>query len=176
MRVLYDTTTVPPLHRYDYYRAGAACESAPVEVYGREPGRLAARMSVGRLGDFDLEELTWAADAAIVTRRTEQLIRIGGRERYRLVVGVAGEMELEQTDSRVRIRPGDIGLYDLYRPWLARHPAEQSRIRVMTLTFPRALLPVDERAVSPLLGALVPRRLSGRDLMARFLAGRVDRG
>jgi hypothetical protein len=30
--VLYDTTTVPPLDRYDYNRTGAGCELAPVEV------------------------------------------------------------------------------------------------------------------------------------------------
>src|SRR4051812_43049744 len=99
MRVLYDTTTVPGMDRYDYYRAGAACELAPVEVYGRAPGRLSARMSVGRVGDFDVEELTWTADAAIITRRTERLIRIGGQERYRLVLAVAGEVQLEQMDS-----------------------------------------------------------------------------
>jgi hypothetical protein len=44
MRVLYDTTTVHPLDRYDYYRAGATTERAPVTVRGREPGHLLARM------------------------------------------------------------------------------------------------------------------------------------
>jgi hypothetical protein len=29
-------------------------------------------MSAGRVVDLDLEELTWAADAAIITRRTER--------------------------------------------------------------------------------------------------------
>jgi len=176
MRVLYDTTTVPPLDRYEYYRAGAACELAPVEVDGRAPGRLSARMSVGRVGDFDLEELTWAADAAIVTRRTERLIRVGSQESYRLVVAVAGEVQLEQVDSRVRIRPGDIGLYHLSRPWRARHPAEQSRIQVVMLTFPRAMLPVEERALGPLLGTLMPRRLPGRNLIAQLLVGRASSG
>jgi hypothetical protein len=129
MRVLYDTTTVPPLHRYDYYRAGAACEVAPVEVYGRAPGRLSARMSVGHIGDFAVEELTWAADAAIVTRRTERLIRISGQDRYRLVLGVAGEVQLEQMDSRVRIRPGDIGSTTCLAPGRPAIPLSRAAYR-----------------------------------------------
>ncbi|MFG1610314.1 AraC family transcriptional regulator [Actinoplanes sp. NPDC049265] len=174
MRLLYDTTTVPQLDRYDYYRAGAACELAPVEVYGRAPGRLSARMAVGRVGDLDLEELTWAADGAVVTRRTERLLRAGGPERYRLVLGVAGEVHLEQMDSRIRIGPGDIGLFDLSRPWRACHPAGPSRLRVMTLTFARAVLAVDECALGPRLGTLMPRRLPGRNEMAGLLGGRSD--
>ena len=121
MHVLYDTRTVQPLDRYDYYRAGAGGSWLR---YGRAPGSLLARMSIGRLGQFDLKELTWAADATITTRRTERLIRVGGGpEGYRLVAVVSGEVHLEQADSRVRIRPGDLGLYDLSRPWHARHPA-----------------------------------------------------
>jgi hypothetical protein len=35
MHVLYDTRTVRPHERYDYYRAGAGIELAPVAVHGR---------------------------------------------------------------------------------------------------------------------------------------------
>jgi hypothetical protein len=44
------------------------------------------------------------------------------------------------------------------------------------LTFPRAMLPVDERALGPLLGTLMPRRLSGRNLIAQLLVGRASSG
>jgi hypothetical protein len=50
MYMLYDTRTVHPLDRYDYYRAGAGIELAPVAVHGRAPGRLLAVMSVAQIG------------------------------------------------------------------------------------------------------------------------------
>ncbi|MGH3625383.1 MAG: hypothetical protein ACRDQ5_26980, partial [Sciscionella sp.] len=61
--MLYDTRTVHPLDRYDYYRAGAGTELAPVAVHGRAPGRLLAVMSVAQIGDFEIEVVTWAADS-----------------------------------------------------------------------------------------------------------------
>jgi hypothetical protein len=90
MRVLYDTKAVHPLDRYDYYRAGAAAELAPVAVYGRAPGHLLARMSVAQVGDFEIEAVTWAADSEVAVRRTERLIRAGDPECYRMGLSVNG--------------------------------------------------------------------------------------
>jgi hypothetical protein len=61
MHTLYDTRTVHPLDRYEYYRAGAAAELAPVSVHGRSPGQILAVMSVARIGEFEIEVVTWVA-------------------------------------------------------------------------------------------------------------------
>lgn len=42
-------------------------------------------------------------------------------------------------------------------------------LRLVMLTFPRSLVPVDGDTVQPLVGALMPRSLSGRGLIAQFL-------
>ncbi|MER7278411.1 hypothetical protein ABT369_28620 [Dactylosporangium sp. NPDC000244] len=56
---------------------------------------------------------------------------------------LAGEIRLEQEDRRLRFRAGDIGLFDLSRPWRAVHPVEETgELRVAMLTFPRTLVPV----------------------------------
>ncbi len=174
MRVLYDTNTVSALDRYEHYRAGAADELAPVEVYGRDPGRLVAAMSTERVGDFGLEVLTWMADDEIVTRRTERLIRVGDPGRYRLIVPVSGQIHLEQAGHRERFRRGDVGLFDLSRPWQAAHPPRVGHIRVVMATFPRTLLPVDEAAVRSIVGTVTPKRLPGRDVVAELLRGLPD--
>jgi hypothetical protein len=75
MDMLYDTRTIHPLDRYDYYRAGAGTELAPVAVQGCAPARLLAAMSVAQIGDFAIETVTWSADSEIVTQRTEHLIQ-----------------------------------------------------------------------------------------------------
>jgi AraC-like DNA-binding protein len=174
MRIVYDTTTVHPLDRFEHYRQGAACELAPVVVDGPAPGTLFATMASNQVGCFDFEELAWNSDTEIVMRRTEQLIRAGAPELYRLVLPITGEVQLEQQDSRARLRPGDIGVYDLRQPWRAVHPGGANRIRVAMLTFPGAVPRLDERALRPLAGTVIPRRLPGRDLMAQLLARLCD--
>lgn len=169
MRVLYDTRTVHPLDRFEHYRGGAACELAPVEVHGRAPGRLFATMSTGRIGDFELEELTWTADAAIVTRRTERLIRVSDPEQYRLLLPISGEILLDHAGERTRSGCGDVGLYDLSLPWEAVHLPKTGQLQVAMLTFPRALLPVDERAVQSIIG--VKMRPPERGLMVQIFSG-----
>src|SRR5688500_19062122 len=96
MRVLYDTRTVHPLDRYDYYRAGAGTEVAPVAVHGQSPGYLLVAMSVAQIGDFGLETVTAAADCEIVAQRTERLIRACDPECYRVILSVNGGGRIEQ--------------------------------------------------------------------------------
>lgn len=59
MHTLYDTRTVHPLDRYEYYRAGAAAELAPVSVHGRSPAQLLAVRLVAKISEFEIEVLTW---------------------------------------------------------------------------------------------------------------------
>lgn len=75
MYTLYDTRRVHPLDRYEYARAGAAAELAPVAICGRAPGDLLAVMSVAEVGEFVVEAVTWGADSEIVAHRTDRLIR-----------------------------------------------------------------------------------------------------
>jgi hypothetical protein len=104
MDVLYDTRTVHPLDRYDYFRAGAGIELAPLAVQGRASSRLLAVMSVAQIGDFEIEVLAWSADSEIATRRTERLIRACDPECYRIFLSVSGEIRLEQAGNQVDVR------------------------------------------------------------------------
>jgi len=174
MYMVYDTRTVHPLDRYDHYREGAADELAPFSVLGRSPGDLLAMMSVVRVGDFALETLTWAADSEVVTRRTNRLIRACDPECYRIYLSVNGGVREEQAGNQVRFRARDIALFDTSRPVQSTHPAGSAGMRVVMLTFPRALLPVPESAVRPLVGTLIPTNLAGRSLVAQLLIALTD--
>jgi AraC-like DNA-binding protein len=174
MDMLYDTRTIHPLDRYDHYRAGAGIELAPVAVQGRAPGRLLAVMSVAQIGDFKIEALTWSADSEIVARRTERLIRACDPECYRILLSVSGEVRMEQAGNQVDFRARDIALYDLSRPWQATHSTGPGLMRVVMLTFPRALVPIASARVRPLIGALIPRSMPGHSLIAQFLIGLTD--
>jgi AraC-like DNA-binding protein len=172
MDVLYDTRTVHPLDRYDYFRAGAGIELAPLAVQGRASSRLLAVMSVAQIGDFEIEVLAWSADSEIATRRTERLIRACDPECYRIFLSVSGEIRLEQAGNQVDVRTRDIALHDLSR--LSQATPSPGSMRLVMLTFPRALVPIASAKVRPLIGTLIPRSMPGRSLIAQFLIGLTD--
>jgi AraC-like DNA-binding protein len=174
MDMLYDTRTIHPFDRYDYYRAGAGIELAPVAVHGRAPNRLLAVMSVAQIGDFEIEVLTWSADSEIVARRTERLIRACDPECYRIFLSVSGGLRVEHAGNQVDFRARDIALYDVSRPWHSTHLTGPGLMRAVMLTFPRALVPIASGRVRPLIGALIPRRMPGRSLIVQFLIGLTD--
>jgi AraC-like DNA-binding protein len=174
MYTLYDTRTVHPLDRYEYFWAGAATELAPVSVHGRSPGQLLAAMSVAQIGDFAIEAYTWAADREVVTRRTDRLIRARDTECYRIVLAVTPGIRIEQADHQVDFCVRDIVLYDTSRPLKAMHPTGPTPMRLIMLTLPRALVPIDHATVRPLVGAVIPRSLPGRGLVAQFLIGLTE--
>jgi AraC-like DNA-binding protein len=171
MYTLYDTRTVRPLDRYEHFRAGTASELVPVSLHGRSPSQLLAVMSVAQIGDFAIETFTWATDLEVVARRTERLIRASDPECYRIFLNVTPGVRMEQADHRVDFRARDIALYDMSQPWKTMHTTGLTPMRVVMLTFPRALVPIDRATVQPLVGAVMPRRLPGRDLIAQFLTG-----
>jgi hypothetical protein len=169
MDVLYDTRTIHPLDRYDYFRAGAGIELAPLAVQGRASSRLLAVMSVAQIGDFEIEVLAWSADSEIATRRTERLIRACDPECYRIFLSVSGAIRLEQAGNQVNVRARDIALHDLSR--LSQATPSPGSMRLVMLTFPRALVPIASASIRPLIGTLIPRSMPGRSLIAQFLIG-----
>lgn len=173
MYVLYDTSTVHPLDRYDYYRRGAASELAPVAIHGRSPDNLLAVMSVAKIGDFTVESVTYAADSEVVALRTDHLIRVCDPECYRIFLSVNGEVRMEQAGNQVPFGARDIAFFDMSLPWQTTHPTGPE-MKVIMLTFPRALIPIPHATVRPIVGTVVPRSLPGRSLIAQFLIELTD--
>jgi AraC-like DNA-binding protein len=176
MDVLYDTRTVDPLDRYEYARAGAGAELAPVSIRGLTPGDLLAMMSVARIGELTIEAVTWRSDTDLVAHRTDRLIRACDPECYRVYLSVNGGVRMEQAGSRVSFGARDIALYDVSRPWRTAHGTGPTPMRLVMLTFPRETVPIARETVAPLVGTVMPRGLPGRDLIARFLIGLARNG
>src|SRR5262245_57892855 len=76
--------------------------------------------------------------------------------------------------NQVRYRARDIALFDVSRPLRSTHPTGPAGMRVVMLTFPRALVSVPGATVRPLLGTLMPRSLPGRSLIAQLLIELTD--
>lgn len=69
--------------------------------------------------------------------------------------------------------PRDIGLFSLSSRYRNIRPTRQA-MRVILVTFPRRLLPLDEAAVTSLLGTLLPRGLAGHSLFVQLLTYLAD--
>jgi AraC-like DNA-binding protein len=89
-------------------------------------------------------------------------------------LSVNGGARMEQAGSQASFRARDIALYDLSRPWQATHTTGPVPMRLVMLTFPRALVPITRATVAPLVGTVMPRNLPGRSLIARFLIELTD--
>jgi AraC-like DNA-binding protein len=174
MRTMYDTTLVQPLERYEYARAGAGAELAPVALRGPAPGYLFAAMSVARVGDFAIEVVAWAADSPLVAWRTDRLIRACDPECYRIFLSVNGGVRMEQAGNQVHFTERDLAWYDLSRPWQATHTVGRAPMRIVMLTFPRALVSIPSSTLEPLIGTAIPTSLPGRSLVAQFLIELTD--
>jgi AraC-like DNA-binding protein len=175
MHTVYDTRTVHPLDRYEYYRAGSLTELAPLLAHGRSPGgQLHAALSVARIGDSEIGTFTWTADSEIIDRRTDRLIRASDPECYRIHLSVTPGIRIEQADHRVDFRTRDIVLHDTSQPWTATNPTGPTPMRLVLLTFSRTLIPIDDATVRPLVGTVMPRSLPGRSLIAQFLIGLTE--
>lgn len=174
MRMQYDTRTVHPLDAYEHFRTGTATELVPVSLHGPSPGQLLAMMPVVQIGDFAVETVVWTTDREITARRDERLIRACDPEYYRLFLSVTPGVRTEQADNLVEFRAGDIALHDTSRPWEATLPTGRTQMRLVMLTFPRSLVPIDGGTVAPLVGAVLPRSLSGRSLIAQFLSELIE--
>ena len=171
MQMLYDTRSVHPLDRYDYYQAASVTELAPVAVNGRPPGRLLAVMSTAKIGDLELEHVTLSADTQLVCRRTQHLIQAHDPECYRVFLSASGVMIGEQEGRPVPIRANDMALFDLSSPCDSTHGTEPTRMRAIMLSVPRSQVPVPHADVRPLTSTHVPKALPGRNLIAQFLLG-----
>ena len=174
MRVQYDTDAVPWPDRYEYYRNAAASEVAPVAIRARAPGRLRAVLSSAQVGDFLVEAASYAADFETEFWRDDRMIRAGDPDCYRMLLNTTGGEVTEQAGNQACFGPRDIGLFTLSSRYHNVKPATRQAMRVIMVTFPRRLLPLDEAAVTPLLSTLLPRGLAAHSLFTQFLTYLAD--
>jgi AraC-like DNA-binding protein len=175
MRILYDTSRVHPLDRFDYYRSKALGEFAPVAVGGQRPGQLSTAMVVDQVGDLTVEVVRWASDTPFAARRPPRLVRAADPECFRLVVNVNGGLGTEQRDNLVNFRTGDIALFDTSRPHVSWHlPTSSVPSWSVMATFPHTVLVGADRRIERYVGTVFPRAVRGRTLLADLLTGLIQ--
>ncbi|HEU5156399.1 MAG TPA: helix-turn-helix domain-containing protein [Streptosporangiaceae bacterium] len=149
MRAEFRATDAPVASRADYWRHVVNERLFPVEGRPTEGADFDGRLVSGQVGAVRVVDVT-APPAEC--RRTAKLIGRSNHELYHVDVLVTGSVLIEHAGRRTRLGPGDFAMIDLSRPcrWVS------AGARHVTVTFPRALLPMSHDEVGELMGVRVP--------------------
>ena len=130
--------------------------------------QLPEQLVVGDVGAVRVSQLRMAwgtrSSEPCQAARTPRLIRQSDSEQYRVDLLVRGHMVVEQAGRQATLRPGDFTIVDLSRPVRWATAAE----RVVSLTFPHALLPLSRDQVAQLSGVRIPGDHGAGALVAPF--------
>jgi len=172
MPMLFRTDDVPPAERFERFREVALKGQIPITVDSGQPDDFRATWGSARLGEVSVTSI--ACCAPFRFRRTPKLIRESDPEAYRLVLNIRGNNGVTQHRRHAGLEPGDLALYETSSPWEGWRGSGSTPIEWVMVTFPRRLLPIPPRTVSPLLG----RRMTGQDgisaLIGTMLHGLID--
>ncbi|MFI9604783.1 helix-turn-helix domain-containing protein [Streptomyces sp. NPDC052043] len=133
--------------------------------------QLEARIQAMTLGPVQLSVMSYTP---LSSQRTPRLIRQCDPETYQLALTLAGRQSIEQARTYTSLGSGDLLLYDSSRPFTATVGPTPPGAQAMLLQFPRRLLPLPEKAVTPLCGTALPGQAGVGLLLRQFLTGLAD--
>lgn len=150
MRTVFRATDEPVSTRFDYWHDVLGRTLGPLDLRRPADPDFRDRLAVSRLGPVGLADLTIAQPG--VAARSDRHVRETDRDLVKLDIAAAGPTLIEHDDRRVLLRPGDLTLVGTATPFrLAAGPA-----RVLSLVFPRSLLPLPPDRVRSLAGVRLP--------------------
>lgn len=148
MTVVFRASDVPVARRRDYWRHVIDDHLVPMDVRFEDGPDVRDEVRTGMFGTVRVSESATGPGEA---RRTAEHIRRCDPDLYQLFVQVSGTGVGEQNGHRAALRPGDLSLTDLSRPFRCVHPAR----RAVLVTFPRASMPLPRADVARLTGARI---------------------
>jgi AraC-like DNA-binding protein len=149
MSIVFRAEDVPARSRVDYWRHVAGETIVPLDL--RIPGAPDFRSRV-RTGDVGAVRVTEVMAPTAELWRTAKLIRRSDPGLYKIDVVAGGHMAVDQDRRQACLGPGDFTLVDLSRPG---HWAN-SPVRLVSVLFPRALLPLRQDEVARLTAVRIP--------------------
>ena len=133
--LIRSTDAAPPAERFDYWH-DAVCRSVlDVSVLpGRSSEGFSGRIAARHGGAASIATFRSAPHRIVRSRRQAAAL---DDDRVLLSLQLAGEARIEQSDRRIRLRPGELGVVDGARPFSIEFPGPVDRI---VGVLPRAML------------------------------------
>lgn len=171
MGVLFSTDDVARDERYDYwlYRHRHALDFDLRFLTDRHD-RFRARCAVHALGAVQAAVLSYARSPVPTAGEVRRTPGFADRtDAYEIKFSLTFEhVELEQDGRRARLHPGDFAIADLTRPSSSTAGGSRAR-RLVSVTLPRALLPLPASRVAEITAVPVSGRRGSPALVATLL-------
>jgi AraC-like DNA-binding protein len=171
VRTLIRTDDLASTDRFAYYREQLLRAQIPLDSRCDRPAVFRATLTATQFGPLIVTSLSTRCDEPYEVLRTPALIRRSDPGAYRLVLNKRGRSRLAQDGRENALGTGDLGLYDMSRPFDGWRGPDMTPNEWVMVTFPRALLPLSPSVVRPLLG--VP--MSGSRDVGALVSGFVGR-
>ncbi|WP_405882620.1 helix-turn-helix domain-containing protein [Streptomyces sp. NBC_01136] len=174
IETLFRTEDLPVAERFTAWNDFVASSFLPVDIRTDHSADFRATVRALDLGAVQMSEVS---HPSFEVHRTPRLIRRSDPECYQLLLNVRGSLGVTQAGRDAVLDRSDMVLYDSSRPVNGSMTADGA-VTEIVMQLPRALLPIPQNEIAPLL--VVP--LCGREgigaLLARSLlelTGHADR-
>jgi AraC-like DNA-binding protein len=164
--VVVSTDGVSRAERFAYWRAVSRQTCIPLVARRDTDDDFSAEMRMTAMGAVNIATIV---STPYWVQRTPQLIRQFDPENYQLMVNVRGDGLAAQGRQEATLSPGDMALYDSSRPFLGRSGVGGASAYLLTVTFPRRLLPLPEDLVRRLIAVRLPGSEGVGKIVSRFL-------
>lgn len=135
-RMVWRTDSVRKSERFSYYRE-AICEALmDLAPETDDSAGFHACVEAAPLGD---SALSWISASPHRVYRTAREIAHSSTECYYLNLILAGECQITQRGNEVRLRPGEVAVFDSAEPFVLRHATGQD-LKVVVFWIPRERL------------------------------------
>ncbi|MEU9715273.1 AraC family transcriptional regulator [Streptomyces sp. NPDC047976] len=158
---------VPAAERMDWFTDLIADQLVPTAIRSESPGSFWAEAAVLDLGGVQVSTFEFSP---LHSARTAAHVRRGDPEQYQLGLVTHGSMSLAQNRSDSGMFSGDMVLWDTSRPmWSDALPGADGLVRAVTLSFPKAAMPLRGARVERLLAQRVPGGYGMGAILAQYL-------
>jgi AraC-like DNA-binding protein len=147
MSVLVRAADVPMASRADYLREAVRAAVGTLDIRMGDGQHLPDQVRVTELGAIRVGELSASQPGG--ADRIRRHVRLMDADMCKVDVVAQGEVVLEQTGREARLHVGDYAFVDLSRP---AHWTNSWSTQVVSIAFPRQLLPLSTQDLSELTG------------------------
>ncbi|MDR7275376.1 AraC-like ligand-binding domain-containing protein [Catenuloplanes atrovinosus] len=153
--------------RFDFWHESLSTMYAPIDVRAAHPPSF--RGGVEALDMGGVTQVATVRCSAVTASRTTRLIRRSDPECFHLNLGIRGRFGLSQAGRTVTFGPGDLVLYQSWRPFRTTSDGRPGTVSVIEAHIPRRLVPVPATRADDVVAVRLPVDSGIGTLLVQFL-------
>ncbi|MEJ2852645.1 MULTISPECIES: helix-turn-helix domain-containing protein [unclassified Saccharothrix] len=162
----------PPADRVERFQAAASTAFAPLRVRAHEGPPFHAAIRAESAGALLVSDIR--TSPVTVSRHARQ-ISSTDNDVYKVALQLSGTMGVAQDGRHEVMRPGDLAVYDITRPYSLEHfDAPADGVRTVVITCPRRTFPGGPDALRRIVATPIPADRGVTRLVAGFFTGLAD--